>query len=175
MAPRDQAVRIITDSRYSISCITDWSKRWKINDWKTSQGKAVENRELIEGIVRQVNERAERGVETRFLWTKGHAGNEGNEAADRLAVAGSGMDRSVPYVTPLYGIDETSYGEGMLEEDFADLPSPVFSEAGDNEARNVYNELLQEAAVDEPETTLTTLTTVNEDLTGRYREATEEL
>lgn len=135
----------------------------------------MENRELIEGIVKQVNERAERGVETRFLWTKGHAGNEGNEAADRLAVAGSGMDRSVPYVTPLYGIDETSYAEGMLEEDFADLPSPVFSESGNDQAPNVYNELLQEATVDEPETTRTTFTTTNEDMTERYREGTEEL
>jgi len=175
VAPRDQAVRIITDSRYSISCITDWSKRWRINDWKTSQGKAVENRELIEGIVKQVNERAERGVETRFLWTKGHAGNEGNEAADRLAVAGSGMDRSVAYVTPSYGIDETNYVEGMLEEEFAGLPSPVFSETGDDASPNVYDELLQAAAADEVEAKRTTFTTTNEDMTERYREATEEL
>lgn len=175
VAPRDQDIRIITDSRYSISCITDWSKRWRVNDWRTSEGKPVENRDIIEPIVKQVNERAERGVSTRFLWTKGHAGNEGNEAADRLAVAGSTMDRSVPYATPLHSIDETKYAEGLLEEDFADLPSPAFSEPDEDQPPNVYTELLAEAAADEAEPSPSTFTTANEETTGRRREATEEL
>jgi len=135
----------------------------------------VENKDLIEPIVKQVNERAERGVETRFLWTKGHAGNEGNEAADRLAVAGSAMDRSVPYKAPMYGIDDTTYAEGMLEADFADMPSPVFSEDGEDETPNVYEQLLEEAVTVDSERSRPACTARNEESARKYREATEEL
>lgn len=135
----------------------------------------MENRDLIEPIVNQVNERADRDVATIFLWTKGHAGNAGNEAADRLAVAGSAMDPSLPYVVPKFGIDETEYGEGMLAEELAGLTTPDLSEADEEEVPKVYSELLAEAAVDEQSSVQNPLKPENGERIARTREATEEL
>lgn len=41
---------IYTDSSYSIKCITEWTKTWKHNGWKTANGKDVKNREIIQSI-----------------------------------------------------------------------------------------------------------------------------
>lgn len=41
---------IFTDSEYSIKCVTEWIKKWKLNGWKTYNKKPVKNRELIVGI-----------------------------------------------------------------------------------------------------------------------------
>ena len=43
---------IVSDSDYSINCITKWSKGWSVNGWKTSKGKDVLNKGLIQEIVR---------------------------------------------------------------------------------------------------------------------------
>jgi ribonuclease HI len=40
-------ILICTDSMYTINCITKWCKKWKTNNWKKSDGKDVENVELI--------------------------------------------------------------------------------------------------------------------------------
>lgn len=47
------------------------------------------NRDLVEVIRKLIDERTESGGETDFTWVKGHSGGVGNEAADRLAVAGA--------------------------------------------------------------------------------------
>lgn len=44
-------VIICTDSMYGIKCITEWSKRWKENDWKTAKKEEVKNKELIKEIL----------------------------------------------------------------------------------------------------------------------------
>ena len=38
---------IVTDSIYSINCITKWSKNWKTNGWRTSSGQQIKNKEII--------------------------------------------------------------------------------------------------------------------------------
>jgi ribonuclease HI len=87
--PKHQSIEIITDSSYSINCCTVWVKSWVKNNWKTSTGKDVENRDLVEAIKILLDGRKELNVETTFTWIKGHDNNPGNEAADRLAVAGA--------------------------------------------------------------------------------------
>lgn len=132
VVPKDKHVRIITDSQYSISCATDWSKRWKLNGWKNSLGKPVENRDLIEAVVNMIDERAQLGVETRFLWTKGHAGNAGNVAADRLAVQGA----MLPYEPEAIPESPVSLGgnevEGIRQEEMQNMPSPPASDVEDD-------------------------------------------
>ncbi|XPS67853.1 Ribonuclease H [Ascochyta lentis] len=87
--PIDRDILICTDSYYSIRCITEWSPRWLRNGWKSSAGKDVENRDLVEPIVSRVCEREACKAKTKFQWIKGHANDPGNVAADQLAVNGS--------------------------------------------------------------------------------------
>ena len=46
---------IVTDSMYSINCITKWSNTWIKNNWKTSKGDIVKNIELIKNILDSIN------------------------------------------------------------------------------------------------------------------------
>lgn len=89
IVPKNLNVSIITDSRYGIDCVTIWYVNWRKNGWKTSAGKAVENKDLVENILLKIEEREALGVQTAFEWIKGHNNNPGNVEADRLAVEGA--------------------------------------------------------------------------------------
>ncbi|KAG1148597.1 hypothetical protein G6F37_004448 [Rhizopus arrhizus] len=81
-----ELLEIRTDSQYVIKASTEWSKAWKINGWRSSNGKPVENRDLFEKILDLVDSR--KGP-VKFVYVPGHSGEEGNEKADQLAVAGA--------------------------------------------------------------------------------------
>lgn len=112
VAPKDRKIVIVSDSKYSIDCVTDWFHNWQRNNWVNSSKKPVENKDLVQKILEQLEERirlnAHRvvdGVESpsgdsrsywdrgpggvRFEWVKGHDKDAGNSAADFLAVAGA--------------------------------------------------------------------------------------
>ncbi|CZR53792.1 related to ribonuclease H1 [Phialocephala subalpina] len=94
LAPKDRDLEIITDSNYSINCVTIWYDSWERKQWKTSAGKAVENQDLIKSIKALIRERDGLDLVTIFTWIKGHDNDPGNEAADRLAVAGAHLGRA---------------------------------------------------------------------------------
>lgn len=83
--PIDRSVRIYSDSNYAIKCVTEWYKKWIINNWKSSGGKDVENKDLIKPIRAIMEDRDRCNVRTEIIWIKGHAANEGNIGADKLA------------------------------------------------------------------------------------------
>lgn len=89
LAPEDCDMEIITDSKYSIDCSTNWYKNWMRNGWRTSTGGDVTNKDLVVAIRALIDKRDGRGVNTKFTWIKGHDNDPGNTAADLLAVAGS--------------------------------------------------------------------------------------
>ena len=91
LAPLNRNVTIVTDSQYSINCVTVWFVNWRRNNWQTAAKKPVENKDLVEGILAKIEERKRCGRETLFEWVKGHASDPGNVGADRLAVQGSRM------------------------------------------------------------------------------------
>lgn len=70
---------IYSDSQYCIKSITDWSKVWQKNGWKTSQGKPVQNQEYIKEILSLVT------PNHQFIHVYGHTGNVYNERCDQLA------------------------------------------------------------------------------------------
>jgi ribonuclease HI len=90
VAPVDQKVMIITDSTYSINCLTKWKDKWIKNQWKTAKGAGVLNQDLIKGVLERIEERNEKDPQsTKFEWVKGHSKSLGNIAADQLAVKGA--------------------------------------------------------------------------------------
>jgi len=81
--PPGSKVLIHTDSQYVIKGITTWIHGWKQKNWKTAGGGPVKNVDLwqVLEIVQALH------VEVEWVWVKGHAGNPGNEMADRLATS----------------------------------------------------------------------------------------
>lgn len=91
IVPLTKDLRIFSDSKYSIECVTSWYKNWEKKGWKTSTGADVLNSDLVLAVRKQVDARAEAGAQTVFVYVKAHADNDGNNAADLLAREGAGM------------------------------------------------------------------------------------
>jgi ribonuclease HI len=75
-------VSICCDSKYSIDCITNWAYSWKAKGW-TKKGGEIKNLEVIQKAHALYEALKERVI---IKHVKGHAGVEGNELADRMAV-----------------------------------------------------------------------------------------
>ncbi|MEP9361932.1 ribonuclease HI [Nocardioides sp. CN2-186] len=80
---RRSVVHIYTDSTYVRSGITSWVISWQRNGWRTSAKQPVKNVDLWQQLVEAVTHH-----DVEWHWVKGHAGDEGNERADRLAARG---------------------------------------------------------------------------------------
>lgn len=78
----ENIISIFSDSKYSIDCITTWAYGWKAKGWTKKSGE-IKNLELIKsahGLYEKIKDKIE------IKHVKGHAGIEGNELADRMAV-----------------------------------------------------------------------------------------
>lgn len=73
---------ILSDSKYSIDCICTWAYGWKAKGW-TKKGGEIKNLELIKSA-HLLYEKIKNNITIKHV--KGHAGIEGNELADRMAV-----------------------------------------------------------------------------------------
>ena len=73
---------IFSDSKYSIDCICTWAYGWKAKGW-TKKGGEIKNLELIKEA-HLLYEKIKNNLTIKHV--KGHAGIEGNELADRMAV-----------------------------------------------------------------------------------------
>jgi len=49
-ALKDSTVVIVSDSQYSLNCITEWLEGWKAADWHLASGDPVKNPEIIKAI-----------------------------------------------------------------------------------------------------------------------------
>ena len=75
-------ITIYTDSKYVKDGITDWIRKWKVNNWKNSNKKPVKNKDLWIKLDNSCQKH-----EINWKWVKAHAGNKYNNLADELAVA----------------------------------------------------------------------------------------
>jgi ribonuclease HI len=76
---------IYTDSEYSMKCLTEWIPGWISRGWKTSMGKPVLHRDLIEGIADCLSK-----FKHRFHHVRSHTGgvdelSKQNDVVDRMA------------------------------------------------------------------------------------------
>ena len=77
------SLTIRTDSTYVRKGITEWLPNWKKNNWRKSDKKPVENKDLWELLDKIVAKHS-----VNWEWVKGHSGDQGNEIADELARKG---------------------------------------------------------------------------------------
>jgi ribonuclease HI len=79
------SVNLYLDSEYVRQGITQWIHAWKLKGWRTSTKKEVKNVDLWKRLDDLVHNG---GHQIQWHWVKGHAGDPGNERADRLANLG---------------------------------------------------------------------------------------
>ena len=73
-------ITIYTDSTYVKNGITEWIKRWKINEWKGANKKPIKNKDLwikLDNLCKN--------KKIIWKWVKGHSNNKYNNLADELA------------------------------------------------------------------------------------------
>jgi ribonuclease HI len=76
-------VKLFSDSQYVVKAIEEkWLDNWIKRGWKKADKKPVMNVDLWKLLLPQLERH-----KIKFIWTKGHAGNEENERCDELAVA----------------------------------------------------------------------------------------
>lgn len=76
-------VTIHTDSKYVKNGISEWIKKWKLNNWKTSYKTDVKNKDLWIILDKLVNKH-----NVTWKWVKAHNNNRLNDRADELANLG---------------------------------------------------------------------------------------
>ncbi len=74
-----ESITLHTDSEYLINCVTKWVKGWKKKGWKKSDGKPVQNQDLLETLD-ELNTQ-----QVKWQHVRGHSGNIGNERCDAIA------------------------------------------------------------------------------------------
>lgn len=77
------SVVLHTDSQYVQKGISEWIHGWKARGWKTAAKAPVKNADLWQTL-----DAVSQKHEIDWRWVKGHAGHDGNEAADQLANRG---------------------------------------------------------------------------------------
>lgn len=76
-------VKLHSDSAYLVNAFTNgWIQSWMKNDWRKSDKKPVENKDLWEQLVELTGKHA-----VTFVKVKGHSDNEFNNRCDEMAVA----------------------------------------------------------------------------------------
>jgi ribonuclease HI len=88
---RSCEVILHTDSQYLRGGVTGWINNWKSNGWRTASKKPVKNEDLWRALAAA----AERHT-VEWRWVKGHAEDELNVRADKLAREGMGLFLATP-------------------------------------------------------------------------------
>jgi ribonuclease HI len=73
-------IKVVTDSKYVVKGMTEWTPEWIKRNWLTSQKKPVLNRDLWEELLKlsQLHQ-------IQWKWIQGHHGHPQNERCDQLA------------------------------------------------------------------------------------------
>ncbi len=79
---RKSEITIFTDSKYVKDGITVWIKKWKLNNWRSSNKKPVKNKDLWIKLDSSCMKH-----KVTWKWVKAHAENKYNNLVDKLAVS----------------------------------------------------------------------------------------
>lgn len=82
----DVEFELYSDSAYVVNSINNgWIKKWQQNNWKTTKGEDVKNRDLWEEFTSLLDEIKSRSISVVIIKIKGHTGNTFNELVDKIA------------------------------------------------------------------------------------------
>ncbi|MDR8523198.1 ribonuclease H family protein [Shewanella fidelis] len=78
-----QTVQILSDSQYSLNCITNWAYGWKAKGWKRKVAGDIKNLDII-----QQSHALYDAIKDKLAiqHVAAHVGIEGNELADRMSI-----------------------------------------------------------------------------------------
>jgi ribonuclease HI len=76
-------IKVVSDSKYVLTGITEWMPQWKRRGWKTAAKTPVLNEDLWQELDRLASLH-----NVSWQWVKGHSGHAENEVADMLANRG---------------------------------------------------------------------------------------
>jgi ribonuclease HI len=77
---RSCSVHLYSDSQYVVKGMTEWSKKWIKNEWKSASRKPIINQDLWQELIK-----ASAKHQIEWHWVKGHSGHPQNERVDQLA------------------------------------------------------------------------------------------
>ncbi|MER8455835.1 ribonuclease HI [Mesorhizobium sp. M1300] len=85
----DESIRLLSDSRYTVTGCNDWRHKWKGLGWRRKSAKAAEKNQVIANLdLWKELDAALVAMPLKLEWVKGHAGIAGNERADELSNIG---------------------------------------------------------------------------------------
>ena len=97
------SVTVYSDSRYVVDAIAKgWARKWQANGWMRNKRERAVNPDLWERLLKTLDKH-----DVELKWVRGHAGNAGNERADKLALAaanGKNLLRDEGYENPRKGL-----------------------------------------------------------------------
>jgi ribonuclease HI len=73
-------VTVISDSKYLVSGMSLWIKKWQTNNFLNAQKKPIPNQDLWQELLKLANYHS-----INWQWVKAHNGNELNERVDEIA------------------------------------------------------------------------------------------
>lgn len=95
---KPKKVLLLTDSKYVVSGLNEWSAGWVRNNWTKPDGSDVLNKEYWLQLMALRDQVTEIGIELSVEWVRGHNGDVGNEQADKLATFGLVMaKKKIPH------------------------------------------------------------------------------
>lgn len=103
-------IEIYTDSGYCIGIFTQWAKNWQRKGWRKSDGKPIENLELVKAIWKMMGEIEGKICEILFVKVKGHSTNVLNNEADKLAVEAKSEAKRTGKTVGYNGNDDSLLG-----------------------------------------------------------------
>lgn len=76
-------VKIYSDSKYAVGCMTDWIYKWSRNGWINSAGNDVANKELIQKAS-NLDDRLKEDGSVEYIWIPRAENGDADRACDEV-------------------------------------------------------------------------------------------
>lgn len=116
------SVTFTLDSKYVLNGATRFLGRWEENNWLTSTGTPVVNKDKWLEVKEIRSQLDQKNIVHKYSWVKGHSGVDGNEEADKGATKGIKLAMSSDFKpVTLEGTDETAVKIKKVKQSFSKL------------------------------------------------------